>query len=54
MSQETPEGAAQMLTQVLAHSDEELFQKGAEARAFVLEQKNNVIQAQKILDMLEK
>ena len=33
-------------------TDEELFQKGVQARAFVLEQKNNVIQAQKILEML--
>ena len=54
MPEETAEGAAKMLTQVLACSDEELFQKGAEARTFVLDEKNNVIQAQKILDMLKR
>ena len=43
-----------MLTEVLANSDEALFTKGCEARRFVLEEKNNVIQAKKILDMLER
>lgn len=52
MPRETPDGAAEMLTQVLSHSEEALFQKGAEARSFILEKKNNVIQAQKILDLL--
>lgn len=52
MREETPEGAANMLTQVLSQSDEALFQKGARARAFILDKKNNVIQAKKILDML--
>ena len=54
LEDETAEGIADMLTKVLAHSDEELFQKGNEARTFVLEQKNNVIQARKILEMLGK
>ena len=49
---ETPDGIAEMLKKVLANSDEALFQKGLEARRFVLEQKNNVIQARKILEML--
>ena len=49
---ETPDGIAEMLKKVLANSDEALFQKGMEARRFVLEQKNNVIQARKILEML--
>lgn len=52
LEDETADGIANMLQTVLAHSDEELFQKGSEARRFVLEQKNNVIQAQKILKML--
>jgi len=51
---ETAEGIAEKLKEVLQSSDEELFQKGSEARRFVLEQKNNVIQAQKILEMLGK
>lgn len=53
LPEETADGIADMLTKVLANSEEELFQKGAEARAFVLEQKNNVIQARKILEMLK-
>lgn len=54
MHQETADGAAQMLTQVLSQPDDVLFQKGAEAREFILDKKNNVIQAKKILDMLTK
>ena len=42
-----------MLQTVLGNSDEELFRKGCDARRFVLEEKNNVIQAKKILDMLD-
>lgn len=54
LEDEASDGIAKTLKEVLCHSDEELFRKGNEARAFVLEQKNNVIQAQKILEMLEK
>ena len=54
LEDETAEGIAGKLREVLANSDEELFQKGQEARRFVLEQKNNVIQARKILEMLDK
>lgn len=54
LKEETADGITKMLKEVLANSDEELFQKGSEARAFVLEQKNNVIQARKILEMLRK
>ena len=53
LEDETSDGIAKMLTEVLSNSDEILFQKGVEARRFVLEQKNNVIQAQKILEMLK-
>ena len=52
LEEETADGIAEMLKKVLANSDEALFQKGLEARRFVLEQKNNVIQARKILEML--
>lgn len=51
MEEETPEGAAKALKRVLEHADEELFQKGMEARNFILNEKNNVIQAKKLLDM---
>ena len=54
LADETADGIAKMLTEVLSNSDETLFQKGSEARSFVLEQKNNVVQAQKILEMLSK
>jgi len=54
LEDESAEGIARMLQEVLSNSDEVLFRKGMEARAFVLEQKNNVIQAQKILEMLSK
>lgn len=52
LKDETAEGIAEMLSTVLGNSDEVLFEKGCEARRFVLEEKNNVIQAKKILDML--
>ena len=54
LEDETSDGIARMLTEVLSHSEEALFQKGTEARRFVLEEKNNVIQARKILEMLSK
>lgn len=50
---ETPEGIAQALTNVMTCSDEELFHKGMEGRNFVLSQKNNVAQSEKIINMLE-
>ena len=54
LEEETADGIAQKLKEVLAQPDEILFEKGQKARTFILEQKNNVIQAKKILDMLEK
>jgi glycosyltransferase involved in cell wall biosynthesis len=54
LEDETTDGIARKLREVLEASDEELFGKGKAARAFVLEQKNNVIQAAKILEMLSK
>lgn len=47
-------GIAQALTQVLSCSDQELLEKGQAARDFVLREKNNVTQAKKILDLLER
>lgn len=51
---ESPEGVAMALREVLKNDDEALFQKGAAARKFVLEQRNNVVQAKKIVEMMEK
>ena len=53
LEDETADGITRKLREVLDNSDETLFRKGMEARSFVLEQKNNVIQASKILDMLK-
>lgn len=51
---ETAGGVKKALEEVLAHSDAELFEKGCAARKFVLEGRNNVVQAAKILDMLKR
>ena len=54
LEDESPAGIAAKLREVLQNPDEALFEKGNRARAFVLEEKNNVIQARKILEMLRK
>jgi len=54
LEDESADGIAEQLKFVLSNSDETLFRKGSEARRFVLEQKNNVIQARKILEMLNQ
>ena len=54
IEEETPEGIAAALKAVLSESDETLFEKGMAARVFVLENRNNVVQAGKLLGMLEK
>lgn len=51
---ETPQGIAQALRETLRLSDEALFQQGCAARRFVLEQRSNVMQAAKVLEMLER
>ena len=48
----TPQGVADALTQVLAHTDEELHEKGAQARQFIMKTRNNISQAKKVLAML--
>lgn len=53
LEDESADGIAAKLAAVLDQSDEALFRKGREARDFVLNEKNNVIQAKKILDMLK-
>ena len=54
IDEETVDGVAQALEQALSHSDTELFTKGCAAREFILNTRNNVIQAGKIIDLLEK
>ncbi len=52
LEDESPAGIAEKLGQVLSCSEEELFQMGCSGRSFVLETRNNIVQAKKILDML--
>ena len=54
LEDETAEGIARVLPELLAKSQEELFEKGSRARAFVLEQRNNLLQAKKIIQMLSQ
>lgn len=54
IEEESAGGIARALTDALSHSDAELFEKGCRARRFVLEERNNVVQAEKILTMLAK
>ena len=53
IDEETVDGVAHALQAVFAQADEELFEKGLAAREFILNTRNNVIQAKKILDMLK-
>lgn len=53
IEQESADGIAAALKTVLEHSDAELFRKGQAARDFVLDGRNNVVQAKKLLKMLE-
>ncbi len=52
ISDETPEGIADALQKVLENPEAVLFARGLSARKFILEQKNNVSQAGKLLGML--
>jgi hypothetical protein len=54
LEDETADGIAHVLPKLLAKSQEELFEKGRRARAFVLDQRNNLVQAQKIIQMLSQ
>ena len=53
IEEESAAGIAAALKTVLAETDEALFRKGCAARTFVLEGRNNVVQAEKLLRMLE-
>lgn len=54
IGEESAAGISAALTEALSFSNEELFRRGCAARRFVLEERNNVVQAGKILAMLEK
>jgi len=54
IEEESAAGIAAALKKVLSNSDAELFRKGTAARDFVLEGRNNVVQAKKLLAMLEE
>ncbi len=52
IEEETAEGIAAALKTVLSESDAELFRRGGDARDFVLNKRNNLVQSQKIIQML--
>lgn len=51
---ETVDGFAKTIINILNLSEEELNKKGSEAKKFVLEKKNNVYQAKKIIELINK
>ncbi len=51
---ESAEGIGKRLREVLGQTEEALFSQGQKARRFILREKNNVLQARKILEMLER
>lgn len=50
---ETVEGLTKTLKQILTKSKEELHKKGVKAKGFVLREKNNVVQATTVLNMIK-
>lgn len=52
LEEETPQGIADKLTALFALPEEVLHQKGMDARAFILNKKNNRVQAGKLMDLL--
>lgn len=52
IEEESTEGLINALKKVLSHSREELHLKGERARQFVLKEKNNHVQASKIINMI--
>lgn len=53
INDETIEGISEALVSVFSNSREALHQKGKEAKDFVMRKKNNMIQAEKIIDMVK-
>ena len=54
IEEENPEGIARALASVFSRSEENLHQQGLAARRFVLEERNNLVQAEKILEKLRE
>ena len=52
VANESADGIAECLTEILGKSAEELYEKGALAKEFVLKRKNNTVQAGKVLELL--
>ena len=46
------EGFKDKLEEILSKPTEELYKKGMDAKRFILEQKNNVVQSKKILELV--
>ena len=51
---ESAEGIAKALSDLLTRPKEELWEKGKLAKDFIINEKNNVKQAKKLIDMIEK
>ena len=51
---ETVQGIARKIREVLSLQPKELHEKGLSAKEFVLMEKNNIIQAKKIIGLIER
>ena len=54
IEEETIEGMRKILIEILGKPADELHDKGMKAREFVLKEKNNILQAKKVLDLISK
>lgn len=54
LKDETAEGVCQVLREVLSQPAEVLHEKGKRSKAFVMEQKNNRVQAQKVIRLIRE
>ena len=52
--EETVEGMARKIREILSLSKKDLFEKGYRAQQFVLDKKNNAVQARKVIDMIKQ
>lgn len=53
LEEETEDGVCKSLKEILTKPAEELHQKGLNAKCFVMEKKNNCVQAQKVIEMIK-
>lgn len=53
IEKENAEGISEKLREILSKTKEELHEKGKDAKTFVLEEKNNIKQSKKLIDMIE-